>query len=321
MAEQAELIQQQMDETRSNLAEKLEKLGEQITGTVEKVSETVEETVEAVSDTVESVAETTQETVHAVKEAFNLPKQIQQRPWLWFGGSIALGFVGTKLFLTPARREDYGEERRDRHEHYDLKMPSSYDTAPPRSENVDLSGGFDASKLAQTADRPTSGWSATSTTSTGGTNGTHEGPQQEQTQESWLSKFTHTFGSEIETLKGLALGTVFGVIRDLVGRAVPAALKGDLTSVIDNMTKDAGGKPIQGTLLDLPEKQQGKSDQKDESDADEDENHSAEWRDQPGTQHQQQGGQKSGNWREQSGERSNRSRERQTQTTESKRRK
>jgi len=106
-----------MDETRSHLADKLEKLGEQITGTVEKVSEAVEDTVEAVSETVESVAETTQETVHAVKEAFNLPKQIQQRPWLWFGGSIALGFVGTKLFLTPARREEYREERHEPREH------------------------------------------------------------------------------------------------------------------------------------------------------------------------------------------------------------
>jgi len=314
MAEQAELIQHQLDETRASLADKLEKLGEQITGTVEKVSETVEETVEAVSDTVETVAETTQETVEAVKEAFNLPKQIQQRPWLWFGGSILVGFLGTRLLLTPPRREEYRDDRDDRHEHVDLKMPSSFDTTPPRSENINLSGGWDASKLGQTAERPSSGT---------GTPATHEEPHHEES-ESWVSKFTHTFGSEIQTLKGLALGTVFGVVRDLVARAVPEALKGDLSSVIDNMTRDAGGKPIQGTVL--PEQEQGQSGNKSET-ADGDEDRSAEWRDQSGEQRKQPAGQKSGDFRGQSGERPNhpgerpgQSRERQPQTTDAKRR-
>jgi hypothetical protein len=43
MAEEPEVIQEQMEETRSALADKLGALGQKITGTVDSVSEAVEE--------------------------------------------------------------------------------------------------------------------------------------------------------------------------------------------------------------------------------------------------------------------------------------
>src|SRR5206468_919653 len=107
----------ELEETRHALAEKLEQIGEKISGTVETVSETVSGvtetvtnvtealggTVQAVADTVsgtvESVKETAQETVEAVKHAFNLPDQVRAHPWIWVGGSVAVGFVAGKILL------------------------------------------------------------------------------------------------------------------------------------------------------------------------------------------------------------------------------
>jgi len=240
MAEQAELIQQQMDETRSNLADKLGQLSQQITGTVEKVSEQVEDTVEAVSDTVEAVAETTQDTVHAVQEAFNLPKHIQNYPWLWFGGSLVLGFLGGRMLLGGSRRE----ARDDEHDHFDLRMPSSFDTTPPRSDVADTSG-WDASSLEEAA-QPTS--------QTAGDSRRREESSQEGS-ESWLGSLTEKFGPQIDTLKQLALGSVFGVVRDMVAQAVPESMKRDLAGVIDEMTESAGGKPIKGPVIETSDNQ------------------------------------------------------------------
>jgi ElaB/YqjD/DUF883 family membrane-anchored ribosome-binding protein len=241
MAEQAELIQQQMDETRSNLADKLEKLGEQITGTVEKVSDTVEETVEAVSETVETVAETTQETVHAVKEAFNLPKHIQQNPWLWFGGSLALGFLGGRMFLGGSSRREHDHDHHHDHGrgHVDLKMPSSFDTTPPRSDGTSSSAAWDASALEEAAEGSRAE----------GDTDRHEDSSHEESR-SWLGTLAEKFGPQIDTLKQLAVGSLFGVARDMVAQALPESMKLDVSKVIDEMTQNAGGKPIQGSLIE-----------------------------------------------------------------------
>jgi ElaB/YqjD/DUF883 family membrane-anchored ribosome-binding protein len=88
MEDQAELIRQQMQEKRAELSEKLQTLGEML-----PKPETVAETVESVSDSVTNTAETVQETVESVQDAFDLPKQVQEHPWLAVGGAVLVGYL------------------------------------------------------------------------------------------------------------------------------------------------------------------------------------------------------------------------------------
>jgi len=101
MENEAELIRQQMVETRTALAEKLETLEEQVTAKVKDTTESVVETVETVKDavenTVETVSNTVEKTVETVKETFDVSRQFEEHPWLMFGGAVAVGYIGGRV--------------------------------------------------------------------------------------------------------------------------------------------------------------------------------------------------------------------------------
>ncbi len=101
MENEPEVIRQQMDETRTALADKLEKLEQQVVGTVHDASEAVNETVgsvkEAVHETVQTVKESVHETMHSVKEVFDIRHQAAVRPWMMMTGAVGLGFLGGLL--------------------------------------------------------------------------------------------------------------------------------------------------------------------------------------------------------------------------------
>jgi len=50
--------------------------------------------------------------------------------------------------------------------------------------------------------------------------------------------------SSFQALKGLAVGTLMGVLRDVLVQAVPSNLASDLAGVVDDMTTKLGGKPL-----------------------------------------------------------------------------
>jgi ElaB/YqjD/DUF883 family membrane-anchored ribosome-binding protein len=104
MADEPEVIRKQMEETRTDLTEKLETLEEEIVDKVEnateKVSETVEHVTETVKETVDTVKETVHETVETVKSTFDIAHQVDRHPWLMFGGAVALGYVGGRVFAS-----------------------------------------------------------------------------------------------------------------------------------------------------------------------------------------------------------------------------
>src|SRR5262245_51602205 len=109
MAEQPEVIQRELEQTRSALADKLEIIGGKISGTVENVTESVESvtsavenTVETVTETVGAVGETAQETVQAVRHALDIPEQVRRHPWMWMCGAVAAGFIAGKALTGPA---------------------------------------------------------------------------------------------------------------------------------------------------------------------------------------------------------------------------
>ena len=56
-------------------------------------------------------------------------------------------------------------------------------------------------------------------------------------------------GGELSKVKGLALGTLFGVARDMIAQWVPETLKKDVTEIVNNFTSNLGGKVIQEPIL------------------------------------------------------------------------
>lgn len=119
MANETEVIREKMEETRNDLSDKIEQLEKQVVDTVqnatntvsdavqsakdavESVKDSVEGTVEsvrgAVGDTVDSVNQSMRDTVESVKQTFDLPRQVDQHPWLMMSGAVAVGFVAGKL--------------------------------------------------------------------------------------------------------------------------------------------------------------------------------------------------------------------------------
>jgi ElaB/YqjD/DUF883 family membrane-anchored ribosome-binding protein len=231
MADQPEVIQRELEETRSALADKLETITGKISGTVENVTESVEtvtnaveNTVEAVSETVEAVGETAQETVQAVRHAFDIPEQVRQHPWLWMCGAVAAGFVAGKVLASPTAQPRH---RKRRH-------VSGYG----RTYAGRAAGDFFSEHPHER--RHTNGFST-------------EAPQdsaEHAESKTWLGTLAERFAPDINKIKGLALGTLFGVTRDMISQSLPRSLKTEVANVIDNITASAGGKPIQGHVLD-----------------------------------------------------------------------
>jgi hypothetical protein len=92
-----EVIRQRMEETRTALTEKLERLEGQVTGMVGVTAEAVTETVENVKETFADVTDAVQEKVQTVKEMFDFRLQMERHPFLLIGGSVALGFIASRL--------------------------------------------------------------------------------------------------------------------------------------------------------------------------------------------------------------------------------
>jgi ElaB/YqjD/DUF883 family membrane-anchored ribosome-binding protein len=103
-----DVIRDQMENTRTSLTEKLQTLEDKVTSTVDNATANVSETVEAVKDTVQetvaNVKDSFQETINVVKDSFkdsvdsvkgvfDIPRHVENHPWMMMGGSVALGLV------------------------------------------------------------------------------------------------------------------------------------------------------------------------------------------------------------------------------------
>jgi len=213
MDDEPEVIRQQMAETRTDLTRKIEALEHQVVDTVQHttqaVSDTVESVKEAVQGTVTTVKDTVSDTVYAVKEAVDVRGYVREYPWASFGAAVASGFVGGLLFDGGRRAE---RRIADLHSHGEVM--SSYGRS--------------------------------------GSNGSRR-PQEDfepaQTERSWVSQLTQRFAPEIDKLKGLALGAVGALVRDMVAQSTSGQVGDQLSRVIDDFTRKMGGEPIRGPLL------------------------------------------------------------------------
>jgi ElaB/YqjD/DUF883 family membrane-anchored ribosome-binding protein len=123
-SESPEVIEQQMQETRESLTQKVAALETQVLGTITTASEAVTNIVETVKtvvpETIHSVKDTVSESVNAVKEqvasTFDLSAHTRNNPWAMVGGACAAGFL---VGLLLPRREPalgtapgYGQQAR-----------------------------------------------------------------------------------------------------------------------------------------------------------------------------------------------------------------
>jgi ElaB/YqjD/DUF883 family membrane-anchored ribosome-binding protein len=92
-----EALRAEMEETRTNLTDKLETLEQGIKDTWQGATAAVTDTVEGVKATVESTVQAVQgavqDTTEAVGRAFDLPAHVRRHPWLMMGGALLLGIV------------------------------------------------------------------------------------------------------------------------------------------------------------------------------------------------------------------------------------
>lgn len=220
---EVDAIREQMKETRSSLVEKVETLEQKVTGTVEGVTHTVENVRDAVKETVETVKESIGETVETVKETFNLRRQMDRHPWLVLGGSVAAGYLlGT--FLGGPR-----SERR--------AAPRTPAPPPPTRARTTLD-------LAGLRTYPPEGRDVVRETA--------PPSPPAPAERGWLAKLGDAVAPEVNKVKAMAIGTVLGLVRDAVTRSVPQEMGSKLADAIDNITRKAGGEPVDaGTLHGL----------------------------------------------------------------------
>lgn len=215
MDKKPDVIRQEIEQTRSNLTEKLETLESQVKETVQNVTAKVEDTVETVKSkvegTVDAVTSTVESTVQSVKETFNLERQVRQHPYAMTGGTMVLG-MAAGYFLASLRRP---------------ASPPRHWSAPPRPASAPAA-----------PQRLTSDGAARSSARS-------EGP-------GLLSGVLEQFGPEIDKLKATAIGMVLGAARDFLKEKLPPALSNHVDELVDNVTRKAGGEVIRGPVLPEP---------------------------------------------------------------------
>jgi len=233
MDKESDVIKHQMEHTRAALTDKLELLEHQVSDTVtgaaetvEKVRQTVQDTVSGaaetvanmqhcIQDTVQTVRESVRETAETVSETLDVSKQVERHPWAMMAGATAVGF-GVGILVTRV----------------DVPAAASF-MASSMTSNGNGANGSDG------------GWSGPPPSvfqqkKRSDRNG--RGQRQESSEEpAWVPA--------VNQLKGLAIGAMFGVFREILSKSMPEAISGQVGEVIDGFTTSLGGKPITGKLL------------------------------------------------------------------------
>ena len=237
MANEPEMIRQQMDDTRTALTDKLEVLEQQVKDTVQGASSAVTETVgsvqDMVQDTVQTVKDSMHETVESVKDTLNIKNQVDRRPWTMLAGATALGFLGGYLLPGRGSGQARGSSR-------------GASSAPAvRAQPAWARNGMPAEQHAVADER---------------TNGRDAAANSAPDEPGWIANLGDTFQAEISQLKGLAIGTLLGIVRDIVVESVSEPLERQVEEVINGITVKLGGQLIRDRIL--PERSESESAEK-----------------------------------------------------------
>jgi len=238
-------IRNQMDETRTALAEKIELLEKQVTNTVQGAAQSVGDTVEsvkhAVEDTVNTVKSTVQDSVntmkstvqdsmHAVGEALSLQHHVEQHPWPMMAGAVAVGFVGGYMLFS---RSD-NQRAEDK-----FRRLASSQGRPPEQQYGAYPQPAAAMPQVEAAPRRASNGSMKAMRDSSGSNAFQE----------WLKPAT-------QQIQSLAIGAALGILRDMLTKAVPKPLESQVTDMVNGLTSSLGGQVIRESILDQFQHQQ-----------------------------------------------------------------
>ena len=207
--EDQELIRKQMVDTRTSLSDKLEALEKKVADTVQPVTDAVERTTEAVAQTAENV----KESVKMVSEKVEETMQSVVSAFDLRHHAERHPWLVLGVAATSGCLIGAIMSRRSSRHH----------EAPSRSKHH-AKGSNGASH--------SSDWS-----------GTRRMKEKEQPAKQSL------FAEEIRTLKGLAISSLLGFVRDLAKRAVPGTIGDRIAEEVDTLTTRMGAQPLKGPVI------------------------------------------------------------------------
>ena len=231
-----EVIKSQMASTRSSLTDKIETLEnkvvhsvettgaavertvDKVLGTVEnatatvgqtihKVTSTVGGAVDSIKDRVASTEESVKSALHSVREHISLPCLVRHNPWVVMGGAVVAGYFLDHL-LEPSRHHG-GESR--------------------------------SSRIVSPARLTAEGSNGTSHADHSASESSHPAESKGTAAAAWLSRVVGPHTAEI---RGLAVGSLMSVFRDVVTKSLVPAWSGPIANAIDDLTRELGGKPV-----------------------------------------------------------------------------
>jgi hypothetical protein len=138
MDQKGQHIMKDIDNTRAAMNEKIEMIEgrvhetmhetkstiDHVMGNVKRVQGTVDQTKSAIDNILATIKESVDETIERVKYTADLIEQVNQNPWIMFGGAILAGYV-----LSSIHREGALERGRTQEWQPDNSVPRS-STAP-----------------------------------------------------------------------------------------------------------------------------------------------------------------------------------------------
>jgi len=223
-----EVIKLQMDVTRESLTDKLETLENKVTNTVAEAQAAVADTVEAVRDTVEAVKDTVASSVETVKDSVQSSMDSVKDT------------VSSSVDSVKDALDVYGQV--DRHP---WAMVGG-------SVVVGFLGGWLLTPARRRETIPTA-WSAPPPQQVSAL--THQVYREEKPAPvekqgpSWMSQLSQAVAPELDKLKGMAIGTLAGVVRDMVTEIAPPSYQPQVKEMMDDLTVKMGGQPIVGRVL------------------------------------------------------------------------
>jgi len=129
MDQEPDVLKRDIDATRDSMTWKLQRLEDRVRDTADEFKGAVDETVgnvkHTLDDSVETVRTAVGDGVDNVKQAFDLNRQVNERPWVMLGGAAFTGFVLGALLG--------GDDSPEHHEHREYR---SFSPTPERERNV-----------------------------------------------------------------------------------------------------------------------------------------------------------------------------------------
>jgi ElaB/YqjD/DUF883 family membrane-anchored ribosome-binding protein len=207
--EDQDLIRKQMVDTRTALSDKLEALEQKVADTVQPVTDAVERTTEAVAQTAENVKESVKAVTEKVEETVK---------------SVASAF----------------DLRRHAERHPWLVL------------GVAATSGCLIGTILARRSRPQQEAHTRSKHHAKGSNGASHHPEwsaARRLREKEQPAKQSLFAEEIRTLKGLAISSLLGFVRDLAKRAMPGSIGERIAEEVDSLTTRMGAQPLKSPVI------------------------------------------------------------------------